>query len=116
MPRVGLKLGEAHQAGDEADDRGAEHDDRKGDVEEEYADESDRRERDHHAVLERAFADANQGFDHDRENGSLETEEQRDDDRDVAPGGVHVAQRHDGDDAGNDKKPAWEDATERTKQ
>src|SRR5262245_29041282 len=112
MSRADLKLGEAHQAGDEADDRGAEDDDRKRNVEEEYADESDRRERDHHPVLERAFADADQGFDHDRENGSLEAEEQRDDDRDIAPGGVHVAQRHDGNDAGNDKKPAGDDAAE----
>src|SRR5262249_31453469 len=43
----------------------------------------------------------------------LEAEEQRDDDRHVAPGGVYVAQRHDGDNAGNDKEPAGDDAAER---
>src|SRR5262245_65501788 len=31
-------------------------------------------------------------------------EEQRDDDRDIAPGGIHVAERHDGNEAGNDKQ------------
>ncbi len=113
MSRADLKLGEAHHSRDEADDRGAEDDDRKGNVQEEYADECDRRERDHHPALERAFADANQGFDHDRENSRFEAEEQRDDDRDVAPAGVHVAERHDGNDAGNDEKPAGDDAAER---
>src|SRR5262245_38223487 len=60
-----------------------------------------------------AFADANHGFDHDREHSRLEAEEQRHDDRDIAPGGVDVAQHHDGDDAGNDKKPAGDDAAKR---
>src|SRR5262245_47247029 len=49
----------------------------------------------------------------DREHGRLEAEEQRDDDRDIAPAGVHVAQRHDGNDARTDEKPAGDDAAER---
>ena len=38
---------------------------------------------------------------HDREHGGLESEEQRDDHRHIAVGGIDVAQRHDGDDAGH---------------
>jgi hypothetical protein len=113
VSRIGLKLGEPHRAGDEADAGRAEDDGGEGDVEEEDADKGDGRERDHHPVLERTLADADHGLDHDRQNGRLEAEEQRRDHGHVAPGGVHVAQRHDGDDAGNDEQHAGHDAAER---
>ena len=113
VPRIRCESGDAHRRRGKADEASAEHDDWKRNVKEEDADEGDRRERDHHLVLERPLADANQGLDHDSENRRLQAEEQRDDDRHSAPGRVDVAQRHDGDDAGNDKKPAGDDAAER---
>ena len=58
----------------------------------------------HHVVLERALADAEHRLQHDREHRGLEAEKQRDDHRHVAVGGIDVAQRHDGDDAGNDEQ------------
>ena len=67
----------------------------------------------HRVVLERALADADHRLQHDREHGGLEPEEQRDDHRHVAPGGIDVAQRHDGDDAGHDEQAAGHDAAER---
>src|SRR5262245_39156656 len=113
MSRTSLKSGKTHRCGDKADDTRAKNNDRKRNTEEEDADESDRGQREHDVVLERALADSNQCLDHDGEDSRLEAEEQRDDDRDVAPAGIDVAQRHDGDDAGNDEEPAGDDAAER---
>ena len=75
VPRIRCESGDAHRRRGKADEASAEHDDWKRNVKEEDADEGDRRERDHHLVLERALADANQGLDHDGENRRLEAEE-----------------------------------------
>src|SRR5437899_9437657 len=101
MPVAGLKSGKAEHTADEADASCAENDDGERDVEEKYADEGERCEPNHDAVLERASPNPKAGFQYDRQNGRFEPEEQRDDDRDVAPGGVDVAERHDVYDAGN---------------
>ena len=82
-------------------------------VEKEDADEGRRRERDQCPVLERALADPDHRLDDDRQHRGLEAEEQRRDDRNVAPAGVDVAERHDRDDAGQDEQPARHDAAER---
>ena len=50
-------------------------------------------ERDHHAVAQRAPADAHHRLDHDRQHRRLQAEEQRLDQADIAEGGVDVAQR-----------------------
>ena len=65
------------------------------------------------AVLERALADPDHRLDDDRQHRRLEAEEQRHDDRNVAPARVDVAERHDRDDAGQDEQPARHDAAER---
>ena len=69
-------------------------------VQKEDADEGGGGQRDQRSVLERALADADHRLDHDRQHRRLQAEEQRRDDRHVAAGGIDVAQRHDGDDAG----------------
>ena len=68
---------------------------------------------DQRPVLEGALADPDHRLDDDRQHGGLEAEEQRRDDRNVAPARVDVAERHDGDDAGQDEQPARHDAAER---
>ena len=112
MARLRVKCGKTHRRCDKSEDAGTEYDDGKRNIQEEDADKGDCGQCDHHSVLERAFADANQRLDHDGENRGFQAEEQRDDDGDVAPGCIDIAQRHDGDDAGNDKKPAGNDAAE----
>ena len=110
---VDLKHGGARPSAEKTDQCRAEDDDRKWNIEEENSHECGRGERDHRIVLERPLADPKYGLQYDREYRGLEPEKQRDDDRHIAPGRVDVAQRHDGDDAGNDKKPAGDDAAER---
>ena len=63
--------------------------------------------------FKRALADAHDRFQHDREHRRLQPEEQRRDDPDLAVGGIDVAQRHDGDDAGQDEQHAGHQAAER---
>jgi hypothetical protein len=81
--------------------------------EEEDADERGGGEPHHHVVLERALADPEHRLEHDRQHRGLETKEQRDDHRHLAIAGVDVAERHDGDDAGDDEQHAGHDAAER---
>ena len=68
---------------------------------------------DHDPVLERLRSDPHHGLEHDREHGGLEAEEQGRDDADLAEQGVDDAERHDGDDAGQDEQHAGDDAAER---
>ena len=67
-------------------------------------------ERDHDPVAQRALADAHHRLEHDREHRRLQAEEQRRDEADIAVGRIDVAQRHDGDDAGQDEQAAGHDA------
>jgi hypothetical protein len=100
-------------ASEKPDERRAENDDRKWNGEKENANESCRREANHHIVLKRAPADPHNRFQHDCEHCRLETEKQRNDHRHIAVGGIHVAQRHDREDAGDDEQDASNDAAER---
>ena len=108
-----LECRHTHRRRGETDERCAKDDDRERHVEKENADEGGRREPDQRLVLERAFADPHHRLDDDRQHRGLEAEEQRRDDRNIAPARVYVAQRHDGDDAGQDEQPACHDAAER---
>ena len=79
-------------------------------AEKENGDEGRGRDRDHDPVAQRALSDADHGLDYDREHRGLQAEEQRFDEADIAVGRVDVAERHDGDDAGQDEQPAGHDA------
>src|SRR5262249_17038924 len=99
MAATALESCDAHHAAAVSDECGAEDDDGEWDAQEEDPDEASSGEADQDLVLESALADANHGFDNDRKHRRLEAEEQRDDDRNVAPARINVAQRHNGDDA-----------------
>jgi hypothetical protein len=116
---IGIFLGPMFAAGkfrpaalgaDIADDPGRDDDDRERHREEEDRDKGYRCQRQHDVVAQRALADAHQRLDHDREHRGLQPEEQRLDIPDLAEGGVDDAQRHDGDDAGEDEETARHDA------
>jgi hypothetical protein len=62
-------------------------------------DEGGRSERDHDPVAQRAAADAHDRFQHDRQHGRLQAEEQRLHRRHLAEPGVQPAQHHDRDEA-----------------
>ena len=113
MTALELKCGGAGRSADKADQRRAKNDDRKRNIEKEDAHKCGRRERAHHVVLERALADADDRLQHDRENRGLEPEKQRRNRRHVAVAGIDVAERHDGDEAGEDEEDAGHDAAER---
>ena len=93
-----------------ADHAGRDDDDRERNVEKEDRDKGDCRQRDHDAVAQRAFADADHRLHDDGKHGGLQAEKQRLDEADIAVGRIDIAQPHDGDDAGQDKKPAGHDA------
>jgi hypothetical protein len=93
-----------------ADHPGRDDDDREGHAEKEDRDKGGRRQRDHDAIAQRAFADADHGLDHDGEHRGFQPEEQRLDKADIAVCRIDIAQRHDGDDAGQDEQAAGHDA------
>ena len=61
---------------------------------------------DHDPVAQRALADPHHRLDDDGEHRGLQAKEQRFHEADIAVGRVDVAERHDGDDAGQDEEPA----------
>ena len=97
----------------EPDQSRTEDDDRERDVEEENSDEGEPRQRKHDPVLQRSLADPEDGLEDHRQYGRLEPEEQGDDQGHIAPGGIDVAEDHNGDDAGDNEQPAGHDAAER---
>ena len=97
----------------EADQARRDNDQRKWDREEEDRHERRRRERLQRSALQCAPANPDQGFDHDRQHGGLQTEERARDNADFAPFRVDDAERHQSDDAGQDEQPAGHDATAR---
>src|SRR5436190_5709194 len=108
-----LEYRHAHGLSGEADQRGAKNNNRKRDIEKEDSDEGRRCEPDQSLVLEGALTDPDHSLDDNCQDGGLEAEEQRRDDRNVAPARVDVAEGHDGDDAGHDKEATRHDAPKR---
>jgi hypothetical protein len=100
---------EGGPAAEVADQPRAQHDHGKRDVEEEYPHEGCSGETLHDPVFQCPLADAHDGLDHDGEHCRLEAEEQRRHETHVTEGRVDVAERHDGDDAGQDEQAAGHD-------
>src|SRR5215475_15794839 len=114
MTALNLERTRTAPATEKSDERRTEDDDWERDGEKEDADESRRRQGDHHVILERALPDSHNGFQYNCEYCGLETEKQRNNDGHIAVAGIHVAQRHDGDDARHDEQAAGYDAAERS--
>jgi len=97
--------------GDKANDPGRQYDHREWYAAEEDRDKGDGCQRDHRAAPQRTAADAIDCVEHDGQHRRLEAEEQGDHDRDVAERRVHPAQRHDCNDAGQDKQATRDHCT-----
>ena len=67
----------------------------------------------HRPALERAPADPDHRLDDDRQHGGLQAEEGRGDEADLPPQRVDDAERHQGDDAGQDEQAAGHEAAAR---
>jgi hypothetical protein len=93
------------------DQPGDEHDERERDAEREDGDERGRRDRDHDPVLQRAAADAQDGFDDDREHRWFQAEENGRDERDVGVAHVQDAQRQDGEESRQHEQRAGDETS-----
>ena len=111
MRQRGAVVGGRARAGEagEAEQRRGQDDQRERRAEEIDGDEGGEGKRDFPARVERAAADPQQCFDHDRQDRGLEPEEQAGHDRGRAPGRVDDRQPHDRDQAGEDEQAAGRD-------
>src|SRR3954452_1835043 len=111
MIAANLKGGRAGACRDKTDEAGRDHYQRKGHGKKENADESERRQDEHWPALQGAASDPLHGLQHDRKHRGLEAQKQRGNRWHAAERGIDIAERHDRDDAGYDKKPAGNDGT-----
>src|SRR5690349_734482 len=88
---------------DKPDDRSTKYDQGKGYMEHEYGDEGRCGERDHYVVLQRPPAYPNNSLEHHRQHGGLEPEEQARNHPNLAVERVDNAERHYGDEPGQDE-------------
>jgi hypothetical protein len=109
VPVADDKNGRAGAGADKADHSRHQHNQRERQVAEKNRDKGKCCERDHCAAFQCPAADPVNRVQHDRQHRSLQPEKRGGDDRHLAERGVDQAQRHDGDDAGDDEQPAGDD-------